>query len=401
MKKIAILTMTALLLLGMAGCSAKEEQTEPVATTEATVAPTAEETTIPAPTEPEWEEGIARAAQAEALRKTFDQGTQVQVLGQYGDYYVVEGQEEDLLVEKRFLRLDSEESPEEETRYAKWNALVFDNVYFRGEPIATLNTNTKLTILEGKDSWYQISWADGEGYVKADQTNKYRYTSGSGNSDGGSSGGGSTGGSSGGSRDGTDVDLGQLRFNGGVSVTLLGAYYGPEQEPDFTPGQGKILAEDVEGYLLLWNRGDSLKVTEHDETSCTIWVEEELYVTLPRYLVTLEGDEAYESWTGYSRSQAVVYQEYQMRNESKKLRINQEVTVLDELAEQCYSYFYPGCYVVEVDGEIGYMSANDVRPNRFATSSPSTGEESYGGGGSGSTGGGGSSSGDTWTPPVL
>lgn len=389
MKKIALLTMTALLLLGMTGCSAKQEQTETVPTTEATVAPTTEETTIPAPTEPEWEEGIARAAQAEALRKTFDKGMQVQVVGQYLDYYVVEGEEEDLLVEKRFLRLDSEDAPEEETRYAKWNAQVFDNVYFRGEPIATLSTNTKLTILEGKEDWYQVSWADGEGYVKAEQTSKYRYSSGSGSSDGGS------GGSSAG-RDGTDVDLGQLRANGSVTLTLLGAYYGPEQAPNFTPGQGKILAEDVEGYLLLWNRGDSLKVTQYDETSCTVWVQEELYVTLPRYLVTMDEDETYESWTGYSRSQAVVYQEYQMRNESKKLRINQEVTVLDELAEQCYSYFYPGCYVVEVDGEIGYMSASDVRPNRFATGTPSSGDSGSGGGDGGS-----SSVGDTWTPPVL
>lgn len=383
MKKIAILTMTALLLLGMAGCSAKSEQTEPTPITEATVAPTTEETmiptTIPASTEPEWEEGIARAAQAEALRKTFGQGTQIQVLGQYGDYYVVEGEEDNLLVEKRFLRLDSEAPLEDETRYAKWNTLVFDNVYFQGEPIATLNTNTVLSVLEGKDDWYQVSWANGEGYVKADQTSKYRYTSGSGN--------GSSGGNSGG-QDGTDVDLGQLRTKGGATLTLLGAYYGPEQEPNFTPGQGKILAENVEGYLLLWNRGDCLKVTEHDETSCTIWIQDELYVTLPRYLVTMDGNEAYESWAGYARSQAVVYQEYQMRNESKKLRINQEVTVLDELAEPCYSCFYPGCYVVEVDGEIGYMSADDISPNRFATSAPSNGDS-------------GSSGGDVWTPPVL
>lgn len=188
---------------------------------------------------------------------------------------------------------------------------------------------------------------------------------------------------------GTDVDLGQLRSNGGATLTLLGAYYGPEQEPDFTPGQGTILAEAVEGYLLLWNRGDSLKVTQWDETTCTIWVEEELYVTLPRYLVKLEADGTCESWTGYSRSQAIVYQEYQMRNKIRKLSINQVVTVLDELPEQCYSYLYPGCYVVEVDGEIGYMSAEDVRPNRFAVGTPGNSDGGSGGGG------------DTWTPPVL
>lgn len=57
---------------------------------------------------------------------------------------------------------------------------------------------------------------------------------------------------------------------------------------------------------------------------------------------------------------------------------------------KCYTDSYPGCYVVEVDGEIGYMSMNDVRPNPFSTGTP-------GGGDSGSGGGGG----DVWTPPVL
>lgn len=389
MKKFAILAMAALLLLGMASGSAMQ------AVAETAVEPTTEETTIPTPEEPEWETGLARAAQAEALRKTFAQGTQVQVRGQYLDYYVIECEEEDLLVEKRFVRLDSEEDSEQEIRYAKNGALVFDNVYLRGEPIATLTTNTELTILEGKDDWYQAAWADGEGYMKAEQSSQTRYSSGKKKSNGSGGGSGSSGGHS--SKDGTDVDIGLLSAKDEeMTLTLLGVYYGPEQEADFTGGEGRILAEDVEGYLLLWNRGNMLKVTQWDEDSCTIWFQDALYVNLPRYLVALEADENYETWTGYARSQAVVYQEYQMRNESKKLKLNQEVTVLDELAEKSYSYFYPGCYVVEVDGEIGYMSADDVQSTRFATSKKGG---SSGGSGSGSSGG--SSGGDTWTPPAL
>lgn len=395
MKKFALLAMAALLLLGMASGSAMQGGSQR-AFAETAVEPMTEETTIPTPEEPEWETGLARAAQAEALRKIFAQGTQVQVRGQYLDYYVIECEEEDLLVEKRFVRLDSEENSEQEIRYAKNGALVFDNVYLRGEPIASLTTNTELTILEGKDDWYQIAWAEGEGYMKAEQANQIRYTGGSKKkSNGSGSGSGSSGGHS--SKDGTDVDIGLLSAKDeDMTLTLLGVYYGPEQEADFTGGEGRILAEDVEGYLLLWDRGNMLKVTQWDENSCTIWFQDALYVNLPRYLVALEADENYETWTGYARSQAVVYQEYQMRNESRKLKLNQEVTVLDELAEKSYSYFYPGCYVVEVDGEIGYMSADDVQSTRFATSKKGG---SSGGSGSGSSCG--SSSGDTWTPPAL
>ena len=385
MKRVITLTLAVLLLLTMASCGKKEAEPTTVPTTEPTTVPTTE-ATEPAPTEPEWEPGISRAGYGEAVYTTLASGTEVNVIGQFKDYYVIEGEEVDLLVEKRFVRLDSEEPFESWNGYAKSGAKVFDNVYLRGEPIAELKKNTKVTVLEGQGDWLYIEWEGGKGYVAVDQISKW-YINNPAPSDG-DSGGSSSGGSSGGAKDGTDVPIGSLSaWDFDAELILLGTYYGPEMEEKFEGGMGKILAEDTEAYICLLIRDDEAKVTEYDEETVTIWLEEERYAELPRWLLRLDGDEEYESWTGYSRWNGVIYEEYQMRNELKKLSTNKQVTVLDEL---------PDCYVVEYEGEIGYMEFDKVSEKKIVTYSGGSGDE---GGGGGSSGGGGGS-GATWTPPL-
>lgn len=376
MKRVISLTLAVLLLLTLASCGKKEAEPTTAPTVEETTAPvveTTEETEAPAPTEPEWEPGISRAAYGEAVYALLDAGTEVNVIGQFKDYFVIEGEELDLLVEKRFVRLDSEDPFESWDGYAMSGTEVFDNVYLRGEAIANLGRNTKVTVLEGKGDWLQIEWDGGSGYVDASKISKWYINSGSGSS-GGSSGGSSA------PADGSDVPLGSLSARDfQAELTLLGAYYGPEMEEELETGMGVVLAQDVEAYICLLLRDDEAKVTEYDEETITIWLENDLYAQLPRWLLRLEGDEEYESWTGYSKWSGKVYEEYQMRNVQMTLTTNKQVTVLDEL---------PDCYVVEVDGQIGYMELGDVSANRYVTS---------GGGSSG----GGSSSGDTWTPPKM
>ena len=300
-----------------------------------------------------------------------DDGAKGDALGVAGGVGL--GEELDLLVEKRFVRLDSEDPFESWDGYAMSGTEVFDNVYLRGEAIANLGRNTKVTVLEGKGDWLQIEWDGGSGYVDASKISKWYINSGSGSS-GGSSGGSSA------PADGSDVPLDRLSARDfQAELTLLGAYYGPEMEEELETGMGAVLAQDVEAYICLLLRDDEAKVTEYDEETITIWLENDLYAQLPRWLLRLEGDEEYESWTGYSKWSGKVYEEYQMRNVQMTLTTNKQVTVLDEL---------PDCYVVEVDGQIGYMELGDVSANRYVTS---------GGGSSG----GGSSSGDTWTPRKM
>ena len=381
MKKVIALTLTVLILLTFASCGKKAEETTPTvpATTEAPVPTETIEPTIPAPTEPEWEAGFVRAGYGEAVYRTFAAGEKLKVIGQFKNYYVVEQEDVDLLVHKDMLRMEGEEAFESWNGYSKSGTEVFDNPYFRGEATATLNKNTQVIVLESNGGWAYIEWDGGKGYVKADMLSKWRISGGSGGDTGNS------GSSGGGNNDGTDVPIGSLTSaeeSFQPQIVLLGAYYGPEMEADFEGGMATVLADKTEGYICLLVRGDEVKVTAFDENTATIWLGEEQYAEVPRWLLKLEGDEQYESWTGYSRWNGIIYEEYQMDTEKAKLSTNKQVTVLDEVN---------GCYVVEYEGEIGYMEPEKVSEKKIV-SNPGNG------GDSGSSGGGG---GSTWTPPKL
>lgn len=390
MKRIIAFALAVMLVLTVTACGKKEaepttepavETTVPVETTQAT-----EETEAPAPTEPEWETGISRAGYGEAVYTLLEKGSEVKVIGQFKDYFVIEGEELDLLVEQRFVRLDSEDPFESGDGYSKSGTQVFEGVYMRDDAIATLSRNTKVTVLEGKGDWLYIEWAEGSGYVDADQISKWYIndTTTSDTKKDSSSGTTTT------PADGSDVPLGSLAAQDfQAELTLLGDYYGPEMEKDSQEGMGVVLAEDVEAYICLLIRDDEAKVTEYDDETVTIYLEKELYAKLPRWLLRLEGDKEYESWTGYSTWSGEVYEEYQMRNERMKLTYNKEVKVLDKL---------PDCYVVEVDGQIGYMELGDISATKYGTGGSGSGSGSPSGSGSGS---GSSSTGDTWTPPKM
>lgn len=388
-RKMIAMILALILLMSMAACGKQAEVPE-----EPTPAlPTAQpdnnepaETPEPTPAEPEWEAGLAYAAYAEAVYASLELGSEVEVIGAYKDYYVIAGEEYDLLVEKRFIRMENEEEFAAFEGYSYGNSLVFDNVYMRGESIAQLGLNTKISVTEGKADWVKVEWADGEGYMRASDASRYYIQTYVPNYGGG-------GGTPAAPADGTDVDIGTLSYRTGTGrAAMLGEYFGPEKEEDFEEGKGLVIADNVEAYLLLWQRDDQLKVSEMDEESITVWIQDEIYVTLPAYLVRLETDEEYESWNGFSDNGAVVYEEYQLRNEKTTLTRNTEVVVIGEIAEKIYSNYHPGCYIVLVDGEIGYMSLPSVGKTQFTV------PQYYGGG---ANGGGGGGQVDVWTPPAL
>ena len=377
MKKAIALTLTILILLTFASCGQRAEEAIPTVpeTTQAPVPTETTEPTTPAPTEPEWEPGIVRAGYGEAVYRTFAAGTALKVIGQFKNYYVVEQDDVDLLVHKQFLRMEGEEAFESWNGYSKSGTEVFDDPYMRGEPTATLNKNTQVTVLESNGGWAYIEWEGGKGYVDASMLSKWRVS-------GGTTGGsGGSGGSGGRNNDGTDVPIGSLTSaedSFQPRIQLLGAYYGPEKEKDFAGGMATVLADKTEGYICLLVRGDEVKVTSCDGNTAAIWLGEALYAQIPRFLVKLEGDADYESWTGYSRWNGIIYEEYQMDTEKVKLSTNKQVTVLDEVN---------GCYVVEYEGQTGYMDPEKVSKKKIV-SNP----------GNGGNGGG---TGSTWTPPKL
>ena len=96
------------------------------------------------------------------------------------------------------------------------------------------------------------------------------------------------------------------------------------------------------------------------------------YGLMEKRLVRLDGEAAYESWTGYAGYQAVLYQNYQLLPGGERtLNMNAKVQVLEDMN---------GTLVVQMDDGIGYMPSAEVSR---AYIQPSTG----GGGGGGADGG--------------
>lgn len=374
-KLIAVVVLVLLVLIGVVSCSVfgqKAPEAEPtVAPTEPapTQAPTEEPTEEPtaAPTEPSWEPGLVKAAYGGAIAKIYNLGDKVTVKGEFDGYFIIEGEELDLLIETRYLRHAGEEAFETRVGYSYSGTEVFKTAYLKGEAIATLSLNTVVDVIEGKENWLHIKWNGGEGYVDAEDIspNRIVYSNG---------GGGSSG-----PQDGTDIDLGGLSANGVTGgIRLLANYYGPT----FTglePVEGTILTDECEAYMYLYNRDGEAKVTVLDEEDCEVYIEG-MFATVPRWLLFMDGDKAYESWTGYARSNTVVYSKQQLREiyEVRTMNLNEQIEVIDEL---------PHCYVVMIDGVVGYVALDDVMETRYV----------YSGGG----GGGSSSGGGDWTPPAL
>ena len=366
MKKGIAFALTVLILLTMASCGKKAEEITPTvpATTEAPAPVETTEPTIPAPTEPEWSPGIVRAGYGEAVYRTFAAGEQLKVIGQFMNYYVVEQEEVDLLVHRDMLRMDTEKAFESWNGYAKSGAEVFDNAYLRGDVTATLKRNTQVAVLESNGGWACVEWDGGKGYVKADMLSKWYISGGNGGTE---------------NKDGTDVFIGSLTSaeeSFQPRIVLLGAYYGPEMEKNFEEGMATVLVDGTEGYICLLERGVAVKVTDFDENTARIWLGEEQYAEVPRWLVKLEENEEYEPWTGYSVWNGILFTQYQMISEITRLSSNTQVTVLDEVN---------GCYVVEYNGQIGYMACDQVGDTPIGS------EKGIGSG----------ESGTTWTPPKM
>ena len=368
-KLIGIIVLVILLLIGVVSCTVfgqKEPEvvepttppaTEPAPTQEPTVEPTA------VPTEPSWEPGVIKATYGGAIAEFYNLGDTVTVKGEFDGYFIIEGEEMDLLIETRYLRHAGEEAFKEYVGYSYSGTAVYETAYLTGDAIASLALNDKVDVIEGKENWLHIKWNGGEGYVEASgiSPNPIVYTN------GGSSG----------PQDGTDIDLGSLSASGVTGgVQLLSSYYGPIFT-EMEAVEGTILTNECEAYMYLYSRGDEAKIHEVGEETCIVLIEGQL-VTIPRWLVQMEGDEAYEPWTGYTAS-VDVYSKHQMREiyEVRQMNVNEKVNVIDKL---------PHCYVVEVDGEICYIALDAVSKTPFTVSKGN---------------GGGSSSSGEWTPPAL
>jgi uncharacterized membrane protein YgcG len=126
-------------------------------------------------------------------------------------------------------------------------------------------------------------------------------------------------------------------------------------------------------------RGDQVDVVgEYDENHYVVKTAEG-YGLVRREFVRMEGEPAYENWTGYARWNAELYTNLYLSGEpAQKLITNTEVMVLDDLGY---------CFVVQVEETVGFIKPERI--SKWRISSGGSGDDEGGGGGGGSGGGGG------------
>lgn len=374
MKKFFVIFLALTLALGT-GCSHQGEQpTAPVAEATAPTAapaPAADqteptETTAPAP---RTVEGTIQGIHIPAILSFPQRGDTVQVTG-YPDEAtatVTVGDAQGSLA-KVLLRFDSEESYEAWQAYAKYNTQVFDGYTLVGEPLATLKTNTQMTVLDDLGECYLVQTEDLTGYIAKTQASKWRIK-GSSSSSGSGSGGSGTG------KDGGDISL--TGFAGDIRPVLLA--------DTVKTGAAQVRADGGRVVLKYFDRGDKVQLVLDAEVAPEIpgyalILEDGVLAYIPVDWVEKPGDEVFQPWEGYAGYQCKRYDNFELAGKSLgQLSGNKKITVLWKSGD---------VLLVQSGDSVSYIAESTARTTPIPRSS------------GGSSGSGGSGGGD-WTPPKL
>ena len=380
MKKFFVIFLALTLALG-AGCSNQGEQpTTPVAVASAPTTEPApaddqtEPTETTAPAAPRTVEGTVQGIHIPAILSFPQRGDIVQVTG-YPDEAtatVTVGDAQGSLAQV-LLRFDSDESYEAWQAYAKYNTRVFEGYTLVGEPLATLKTNTQMTVLDDLGECYLVQTEDLTGYIAKTQASKWRIKSSS--SSGSGSGGSGTG------KDGGDISL--TGFAGDIRPVLLA--------DTVKTGAAQVRADGGRVVLKYFDRGDKVQLVLDAEVAPEIpgyalILEDGVLAYIPVDWVEKPGDEAFQPWEGYAGYQCKCYDNFELAGKSLgQLSGNKKITVLWQSGD---------VLLVQSEADVSYIAVSTARTTPIPSSSGNSGS-----GSSGSSDGG--SDGGSWTPPKL
>ena len=380
MKKFFVIFLALTLALG-AGCSNQGEQpTTPVAVASAPTTEPApaddqtEPTETTAPAAPRTVEGTVQGIHIPAILSFPQRGDIVQVTG-YPDEATatVTGGNAQGSFAKVLLRFDSDESYEAWQAYAKYNTRVFEGYTLVGEPLATLKTNTQMTVLDDLGECYLVQTEDLTGYIAKTQASKWRIKSSS--SSGSGSGGSGTG------KDGGDISL--TGFAGDIRPVLLA--------DTVKTGAAQVRADGGRVVLKYFDRGDKVQLVLDAEVAPEIpgyalILEDGVLAYIPVDWVEKPGDEAFQPWEGYAGYQCKCYDNFELAGKSLgQLSGNKKITVLWQSGD---------VLLVQSEADVSYIAVSTARTTPIPSSSGNSGS-----GSSGSSDGG--SDGGSWTPPKL
>mgnify|MGYP004716072949 CR=1 FL=1 len=381
MKKFFVIFLALTLALG-AGCSNQGEQpTTPVAVASAPTTEPApaddqtEPTETTAPAAPRTVEGTVQGIHIPAILSFPQRGDIVQVTG-YPDEATatVTGGNAQGSFAKVLLRFDSDESYEAWQAYAKYNTRVFEGYTLVGEPLATLKTNTQMTVLDDLGECYLVQTEDLTGYIAKTQASKWRIK-GSSSSSGSGSGGSGTG------KDGGDISL--TGFAGDIRPVLLA--------DTVKTGAAQVRADGGRVVLKYFDRGDKVQLVLDAEVAPEIpgyalILEDGVLAYIPVDWVEKPGDEAFQPWEGYAGYQCKCYDNFELAGKSLgQLSGNKKITVLWQSGD---------VLLVQSEADVSYIAVSTARTTPIPSSSGNSGS-----GSSGSSDGG--SDGGSWTPPKL
>ncbi len=361
MKKLMIFLLIAVLVLA-AGCDAKPKatvSTTPAETTPAVTTPEVTTTPVPtttvpettAPPVPDTTSATALAERTSFVITTLARDSQVEIVGEYNeDYYIVKLDQGYGLIGKRLVRLEGGEAYKQWKGYAHSNAKFYDNYHLIPGNETKLKKNTEVQVLEDLGESLLVQLGDTIGYMRTSEVSTKKIQSSNSSNDGG------------------DISL----INPWVSV--LSTVVPQEGE---VSGKATVLAEDAEVIYGWFDRDEQFQIIaepgflEEKEGWHRVYMYG-LYGYVRPNLTAQEGAEAFQTWQGYAKKNAPLFDNYYLSGKQvKDLSVNTKVQVVCDLQ---------WCYLVQIGEDFGYMAKDQISEKKIDTSS---------------------SGGSDWTPPAL
>ena len=332
MKKIIALLLVLTMLL-CAGCTSEE----PVPTETEPPVPTTAATPV-------------KAGNVPVVLLTLNRGDVIELVGDFDeDHYIAKVGELYGMVEKNLVRTASQEAYATWTGYAYGGEAIYSDLYLQ-TAAQTLALNTTVEVMEDLGYGYLVNFNGTIGFMRAGSLSRTKivYSAPSGGSDGG-------------------------------DITLQGGIFALSAVPQegAVTGEATVLADGTALMLMRVQLGENVDVVteegfaEKREGFVTVYVAG-LFGYVDEKLV---GATDYTAWDAYANHNAAFFDNYYLLGEAtSKPTVNTEIRIVGEL---------DNCYLVELNGEVGYMAKDLVSATKI------------------NVGGGGGGGGAEWSPPAL
>lgn len=361
-KTIAILLCLILLLCGcdmaepadtgstIPAVTPPPETTVPAVTTEPPATePAVTEPPVTEPPAPETAPATALADGVVLLLQKADMGTELEIIGEEAEYYIVKLGDGHGLIEKRLVRMDGEEAYEPWTGYSYYGAGFYTNYLLLPDGMTEMKSNQQVEVLDSLGEVLMVRMGETVGYMNQKSLSRSYIPAAP----------------SSGSNDGGDIEL-----SGHSGASKL-SFFLPTPQSDAVSGTGIVKTDGAEIVFGWFDRGETVALVTDSaqlpaqEGWCVVYLDG-VWGYVRQNLIRRADAQAYSPWDGYAKYDAPLYSNYYLSGEAeKKLSTNTVVQVLEDLGH---------CYLVSVGDNQGYMAKDKVSETKNAVGGNSGGE---------------------------